>query len=347
MEKMRRARLDSFKKIVIETVDRPKPKAGELLIRVKKCGVCGSDISAFYGKHPYIPFDIVLGHEFSGDVAEIGEGVSGYAEGDRVTVLPHIGCGECPACKAGKYNLCNKLIVIGCQTTGAYAEYVIVPANVTFKLPDQMTYEQGAFVEPSAVGYHGATRGVKPGDIVAVMGAGTIGMLAMEGANALGAAKTVICDYNADRLKLALKMGADDTIDLDQESLKEGLTRIMGDSFRVDCFMDCVGFDGSAMRDIIGAARRGANIVSIGIISNNFNIPNIPDITEHELNVYGSSMFWPQDFRDVIKLISEGKIKVDELISHRYKISDIEKMYEMVDRKQESYMKIMLDIDFD
>ena len=106
---MQRARVDSYKKMVVETVEKPTPKSDELLIRVHKCGVCGSDISAFYGKHTYIPYDIVLGHEFSGEVAEIGDGVKGFALGDRVTVLPHVGCGKCKACADEKYNLCNEL----------------------------------------------------------------------------------------------------------------------------------------------------------------------------------------------------------------------------------------------
>lgn len=346
METMKRARLVSLKNIQIETVEKPKPKSDEVLICVKKCGICGSDISAYYGKHTYIPFDIVLGHEFSGEVAEVGAQVENVAIGDRVTVLPHIGCGKCKACRDKKYNLCNDLVVIGCQTTGAFAEYVIAPANVTFKLLDTISYEQGAFVEPAAVGYHGAKRGVEQGDTVVILGAGTIGMFAMQGANACGAAKTIVCDFDKNRLKLAMKYGAEYIIDFTSESLSEGLARTLGSSDLVDCFMDCVGFDGSAMKDIIGNARRGAKIVSIGIIANKFIIPNIPDITEHELNVFGSSMFWPEDFVDVIRLISDKVIKVDELVSHHYKIKDIEKMYEMVDGRKESYMKIMLEIDF-
>lgn len=347
MDDMKRARLVSCKNIQIETAKIPKPKRDEVLIRVKKCGICGSDISAYYGKHTYIPFDIVLGHEFSGDIAEVGEDVENVSVGDRVTVLPHIGCGKCKACQDNTYNLCNDLIVIGCQTDGAFAEYVVAPAKVTFKLPDTMSYEQGAFVEPASVGYHGAKRAVRKGDTVVVLGAGTIGLFAMQGAMALGASRVIICDYNRERLELALTYGAAFTIDLNKETLKAGLDRILGSPVPVDCYMDCVGFDGAAMKDIISAARRGANIVSIGIIASRHDIPNIPDITEHELNVFGSSMFWPQDFLDVIQLISNGAIRVDGLISHRYKIADIQEMYDMVDRQDESYMKIMMDIDFE
>ena len=210
-----------------------------------------------------------------------------------------------------------------------------------------MSDEQGAFVEPAAVGYHAARRGVKRGDNVVVLGAGTIGILAMQGAIAFGAAKSVICDFDAGRLKLAQNYGATDVIDFNKESLEEGLTRIFGATASVDCYRDCVGFDGTAMKDIISVARRGATIISVGIISPDFAIPNIPDITEHELNVFGSSMFWPEDFAEVIDHMKNGVIKVDGLISHTFKISDIKQMYEMVDKGAESYMKIMLDIDFE
>ena len=346
METMKHARLVSYKNIQIEEVEKPKPKAGEVLIKVKKCGVCGSDVSAYYGKHTYIPFPIVLGHEFSGDIAEIGEGVDQFKAGDRVTVLPHIGCGKCPACRAGKYNLCNDLVVIGCQTTGAYAEYVIAPAKVTFHIPDSMTYEQGACVEPASVGYHGARRGVSKGDTVVVMGAGTIGFFAMQGAKAFGAEKVIMCDYNKERLALAKECGAFETINLGDEGLKAGVERILGDAREVDCFMDCVGFNGSAMTAIIETARRGATVVSIGIIAKEHEVPNLPDVTEHELNYLGSSMFWPEDFHDVIASISEGKIITDKIITHHYKMADIQKMYDMVDAHKESYMKIMLDAEF-
>lgn len=346
METMKRTHLLSYKNIVIEEIEIPKPKAGEVLIRVKKCGVCGSDVSAYYGKHTYIPFPIVLGHEFSGDIVEIGEEVENVKKGDRVTVLPHVGCGKCPACKAGKYNLCNELLVIGCQTTGAFAEYVIAPAKVTFPLPEKMTYEQGACVEPAAVGYHGARRGVKKGDRVVVMGAGTIGFFAMQGALAFGAEKVIMCDYDAKRLELAKECGSYDTIHLGEEGLQEGLERIFGNALEADVFMDCVGFNGSAMTEIVKTARRGATVVSIGIIAKEHEVPNLPDITEHELNYFGSSMFWPEDFDEVIQLISEGKIQTEKIITHHYKMADIQQMYDMVDAHKESYMKIMLDADF-
>lgn len=346
MKTMKTTRVVGYKDIRIETVDIPVPKDGEVLIKVNSCGVCGSDISAFYGKHTYIGFPIVLGHEFSGDIVAVGDNVNNVSTGDKVTILPHIACNKCEACKEEKYNLCNDLVVIGCQTTGAYAEYVIAPAKVAFKLPKEMTYTQGAFVEPSAVGYHGATRGVKSSDVVLIMGAGTIGNFAMQSANNLGASKTIICDYDEERLNLAKKCGATATINLSKTTLKDGIIEFLGDLNCVDTFIECVGSDGSALSDIIKVARRGATVVSVGIIMPEYKIPNLPDITEHELNYLGSSMFCPTDFDAVIELISTNKIKVDALVSHEYKMADIHAMYDMVDKKEESFMKIILRAEF-
>jgi len=346
METMRQVNLIGLKELRFETVERPTPKAGEVLIKVHVCGVCGSDIHAYYGKHPYIPAPIVLGHEFAGDVAEVSSDVAGFMLGDRVTVLPHLGCGTCKACKDGKYNLCDGLKVIGCQAPGAFAEYVAAPAKVVFKLPDALSYEQGAFVEPAAVGYHGAKRGVKPDDTVLVSGAGPIGVFAMQAALALGASHVYACDFNKKRLGLASALGAHGVIDLAGESVTDGLIRLAGGSNCVDCFMDCVGADGNAMNEIFRIARRGASIVSIGVIANEYRIPNLPDITEHELNLFGSSMYWPEDFEEVIDLVGRGVISTDGLLSHRYGITEIHRMFDMVDRREEEFMKIMLAVDF-
>ncbi len=344
MEMMNRMRLVDLKTMVSERVEIPVPEKDQVLIKVVNVGVCGSDISAFYGKHPYIPCPIVLGHEFSGYIEKVGAGVTDFEPGDRVTVLPHIGCGKCEACKNETYNLCEDLKVIGCQTTGAHAEFVVAPAKVVFKLPDTMSMEEGAFVEPASVGYHGVKNGMAPGDNVLVMGSGTIGVFALQAAIALGAGNVIIADYLDERLALAKSLGADGTVDLSAETLEEGLTRLIGSPKKIDYFCECVGGNGRAMEEIIKLARRGTRITSIGILSSNYSLPNLPDVTEHELKVFGSSMFVPDDFRDVIELMGRGKIRVDGMVTHRYKLADIKTMYEMIDGKKEKFFKIMISI---
>ena len=158
MKTMNRLMLKSYKCFEPQVVDIPEPKKGEVLVKVSHLGVCGSDISAYYGKQPYIPFPIVLGHELSGWVEKVGPDTEALPVGTRVTVLPHVPCRHCKACAEQRYNHCMKLLVIGCQTTGAQAEYLIAPADMIFELPESITMEQGAMVEPMAVTYHGRWR---------------------------------------------------------------------------------------------------------------------------------------------------------------------------------------------
>ena len=170
MDTMKRIMLRSYKNFEPQVVEIPEPAKGEVLVKVSHLGVCGSDISAYYGKQPYIPFPIVLGHELSGTIAKVGPDTDALPVGTRCTVLPHVPCRKCRACAEQRYNHCMKLQVIGCQTTGAQAEYLIAPADMIFELPESITMEQGAMVEPMAVTYHGMKKGVVPGDNVVILG---------------------------------------------------------------------------------------------------------------------------------------------------------------------------------
>ncbi|MDR3645082.1 MAG: alcohol dehydrogenase catalytic domain-containing protein, partial [Clostridia bacterium] len=230
---MKRMRLVEIEHVIIEEVEKPVPQKDEVLIKVAMVGVCGTDIHAYYGRHPYIKCPIVLGHEFSGIVESTGEGVEGIKTGSKVTVIPHLGCGKCEPCLNKEYNRCEELKCIGCQATGAYAEYITVPAKVVVPMPESMSFEQGAFVEPASVAYHGVKRGMKPGDIALIMGAGPIGIMAMQFAKELGAKMAVIADFKQNRLDLAKALGADGIINLNNEALECGLERILGSPKKV------------------------------------------------------------------------------------------------------------------
>ena len=236
MSLMKRMRLVELGRFEEEEVVIPFLQKDEVLIKVKKVGVCGTDISAYYGKHPYIKVPIVLGHEFAGIVEGVGDGVEGIDLGTKVTVLPHLGCGICSACKSETYNYCEDLKCIGCQSVGAHAQYIAVPAYTIFKLPDSMPLEQGAFVEPASVAYHGIKRGIKAGDNVLVMGSGPIGIFALQSAFVLGASRILIADIKEERLNLAKSLNECDTINLSKESIENGLGRILGNAKYIDFF---------------------------------------------------------------------------------------------------------------
>lgn len=331
---------------ILDKPEPPPPGRGEVKIRVERIGICGSDISAYYGRHPYIHCPIILGHEFSGVISEVGDGVDGLKPGVRCCIVPHLKCGKCPACVEGRYNRCGELKVMGAQADGAFTEYINVPAEMTIPIPDEVSMEQAALVEPGAVGYHAAQR-ANPltSDTVLIMGAGPIGMFTMQSAKALGAKMVISADKDTDRLALAASLGADGVVDLSKESLDDGLSRLAGGAPNVDVFMDCVGFGGDALNEIIRVARRGARVVVAGVLETGCIVPLLPDFVEHELTLIGSTMYIPQDFRDVLGLMAQGKVRIDGMISHLWKLSEVKSLYEMIDSRSEKFFKIILSVE--
>ena len=191
-------------KIEFRQVEKPTIQDGEILMQTKRIGVCGSDIHVFHGKHPYTSYPVVQGHEVGGVVAEVGQGVEGIAVGDKVTFTPQVVCGECYPCQHGMYHVCEKLKVMGFQTGGAGQEYFVLPEWNVFKLPDDMTLEHAAMIEPVSVAVHAVRRG---GDVtgkkVLVLGAGTIGNLVAQVAKAFGAQAVMITDVSDYKLNKA------------------------------------------------------------------------------------------------------------------------------------------------
>ena len=340
MATMKRVLLKSYKNLELQVVDIPEPKKGEVRIKVSHLGVCGSDISAYYGKQPYMPFNLVMGHELSGWVDKIGPDTEALPLGTRVTVLPHVPCRKCKACAEQRYNHCMNLLVIGCQTTGAQAEYLIAPADMIFQLPDNITMEQGAMVEPMAVTYHGMKKGIRPGDNVVIVGAGGIGILAMQAAFILGAAKVYMADFTQSRLDLAQKLGATGTYNLHNGTLIDFVHSLPDD---IDVYSDCVGGDGSALDSIMEAADRGTRVINIGVLAPGCVVKHLPDLSEKEFTFLGSNMFVPQDFTDVIANLAAGKYNTEGLVTHRVSLDDVPTLFrEVVDQHKEPYLKLMI-----
>jgi len=337
-QKMRRILLIEPRRFVIEEVDRPLPGANEVLIRVVCVGVCGSDIAALHGKHPYIRCPIVLGHEFSGVVVK----GAALAPGTRVAVIPHLVCGSCDACRREDFNLCENLRCIGAQADGAHAEYVVVPAPMVLPIPAQLTLKDAALIEPAAVAWHGVKRAsIMKNESVLVVGAGPIGIFAMQSAKVLAAKAVYIADLISDRLSLASSLGADGTIDLSKESLIAGLDRLAGGPKQIAVLMDCVGGRGTVLNQLITLARRGSRIVMIGVLNNEYDIPDLPDFVEHELTFIGTAMYAPRDYREVIKNMTSGHIRTSGMITHFFDFNNIPDAFAMVEAGKEKFFKIM------
>jgi L-iditol 2-dehydrogenase len=344
-EKMLRVTLVSPKELVIDQTEIPTPAKGEIMIKVLRVGVCGSDPTIYYGRHPYVTFPVVMGHEFAGTVEALGEGVTGPTIGTRVTVIPHLVCGKCKACKTETYNFCEELRCTGAEADGAHVQYKCMPQEMVMPIPDTMSMDDAATVEPACVAYHGAKRGdIKSDDKVLIIGAGPIGIFCMQSCKALGAKEVYIADMDGWRLELAASLGADGIIDVSKESLVDGLTRLTGGPKEIDIFYDCVGEKGRVFDQVLQMARRGTRIVIVGVLQNGYDVPHLPDFVQHELRLSGTTMYVPQDYREMIQLMGEGRIKTRGMITHYFKLEEIKIVFDMIEKREEKFFKIMLTV---
>ncbi len=329
-------------KIVFRVVDKPEPKNGEVLIKIMRIGVCGSDIHVYHGKHPFTKYPVTQGHEVSGEIVELGEGVEGFAVGQKVTIEPQVVCGECYPCRHGKYNLCEKLKVMGFQTIGTASEYFAVDARKVTPLPDNMTFDEGAMIEPLAVTIHAAKRFPKIQDAkVAILGSGPIGILLAQSCKALGAAQVMITDVSDYRLELAKECGVDFAVNTGQKDFGEALVENFG-SDKADVIYDCAGND-ITMGQAIRYARKGSTIVLVAVYAQMANV-DLAVLNDHELLLDTSMMYRHEDYVEAIRLTGERKIRLEPLMSKHFVFQDYLKAYKYIDENKEETMKVLIDV---
>jgi len=284
-----------------------------------------------------------MGHEYSGRIDKLGEGVSGLPVGAGVAVIPHLVCGECRACGNEKFNYCQQLRCTGAEADGAHCDYICIPDIMTIPIPDTLSLDDAALIEPACVAYHGAKRAdINENDQVLVIGAGPIGVFCMQCAKVLGASKVYIADLVSRRLELAETLGADGVIDVSKETLEHGVMRLCGGD--IDVFYDCVGEKGYVFNDILKLAKRGSRVVMIGVLQSEYELPNLPDFVQHELTLYGTTMYVPADYRAMISLISNGVISTAGMVTHRFPFEDIPEVLRMLDKKELDSFKIIIDM---
>lgn len=327
--------------------DIPSPGKDEVLIKVKRVGLCGSDAAIYYGHHPYVSYPLVMGHEFAGVIAETGENVNNLKTEQRVAVIPHLVCGKCAQCNTETFNFCEELRCTGAEADGAHCEYKVMPAVMAIPIPDNLSMDDAALIEPACVAYHAAKRGeIKKGDTVLVVGAGPIGIFAMQSVKVLGASKVYIADIDKKRLDLANSLGADGIINVSQEKLEAGLVRLLGSSKEISVFFDCVGEKGEVLEEIILMAKRGSRVVMVGVLQMGYDIPHLPDFVQHELRLSGTTMYTPQDYREMIEHLSNKTIQTQGIITHYFPAKDIKKVFkDYVEGKKEYFFKIMFTFD--
>jgi L-iditol 2-dehydrogenase len=332
-------------RLVVDRTERPSPGPGEVLLKVRRVGVCGSDLTIYRGKHPYAKKPLVMGHEFSGVIESLGPGVSGPVPGTRVTVIPHLVCGRCGPCRSETFNFCEELRCMGAEADGAHVQFIAVPARMALPIPDRMTLDDAAMMEPACVGYHAAKRGeIRSGDQVLVVGAGPIGIFAQQSCKALGAQSVFVADKDPFRLALAQRLGADGVIDVSKETIAQGLTRLAGGRDAIGLSLDCVGETGVVLDQILAIARRGSRVVVAGVLQKAYSLPHLPDFVQHELRLSGTTMYVPQDFREMIDLVSAGRISTAGMVTHVFDLADIEQVFALLEGRREGVFKIMLKV---
>lgn len=323
-------------------LEKPEPGPGQVLIRVRRCGICGSDLHAYKGKHPDFVIPVIPGHEFSGDVIKIGKGVRKVKPGDRVTVEPLSVCGKCYFCVRGEYHRCVELKVLGAQTNGAFTEYIVVDERWVYKLPETFDYEEGAMIEPLAVAVHAVRRVTSLGENVLILGAGTIGLLTLQVARAMGAINTIITDVVDWKLEVARKLGADVAINPEKEDLRKTVYEYTN-NLGVDTVFEAVGSP-VTLAQALELGRKGGNVVIIGVFEEPEIKVNIMNIVNKELHVYGSLVYnW--DFETAISLVKRRKVDVRSLVSDVIKIEDIKEGFERMIRREEGLIKIQIGFD--
>jgi len=327
----------------IEFRDMPlrEPEPDEVLIKVRTAAICGSDLHLFKGKHPSVSLPSAVGHELAGEVVHVGEKVTGFVAGDRVTVEPLIACGSCYYCQRGEYHLCTNISFQYRKGQGAFSEFFYAPENRTYKLPEGVSFEEGALIEPLSVALHAVKMsGIHIGQSSTVIGAGAIGQLAAMLLNNITGIKPIVADINEFRVQKAIELGANGVFTNRGEDLKEKIMSCT-DRLGVDCAFEAVGLE-TTLVQALEVIKKGGKVMLLGIFEE--PLPKIPinSFVQREIGLVGSQGYaW--DFQDSIKLVSEGRTKISELITTRLPLDQLQKGFELLTQPQNDQIKVIIE----
>jgi len=328
-------------KIFFRNVPEPTPGEREVLLRIRRIGVCGSDVHVYHGRHPYTTYPVVQGHEFSATVEAVGKGVEGIEIGSKATARPQVVCEICKPCLRGDYHICDNLRVEGFQAPGVAQDYFVTTVDKLVPLPDDFTFEMGAMVEPVSCGVHAVGRaGDVGGKNVVVLGAGTIGNLIGQVARARGA-NVLVSDISGFRLEVAKKCGLPHVFNPQTETLKEAGKRVFGDR-GFDVALEAVGV-AETMNALIEHIEKGGRIVVVGVFPENPCI-NLGFVQDRELKLVGTLMYKHEDYEEAVRLISSGKIRTEPLESAHFPFENYLDAYRFIDRQGDKSMKVFIDL---
>jgi L-iditol 2-dehydrogenase len=336
--------LENMRDLQLRDVPEPELAPNDVLIQVKACGICGSDVHGYDGSTGRRIPPIIMGHEAAGVVVKSGAEVTTVRVGDRVTFDSTVSCGACSFCRTGDVNLCESRQVLGVsccdyRRNGAFAELVAVPAHIVYLLPTDFAFEKAALIEAVSIAVHAANiTGIKPGSSAAVIGAGMIGLLAVQAFRQYGCNKVFAVDLEQNKLDLARRLGADDTFLATDPELIDRLNRSAGGQ-GIDIVVEAVGTQ-SSITTAIGVVRRGGTVTLIGNLAPKVEIP-LQAVVTRQLRLLGSCAS-AGEYRECIELMASGVIDVDLLISAIVPLSEGPAWFSRLYNRESGLMKVIL-----
>lgn len=336
--------LSEYKKL--QVVDMPKPTIGpnDLLVEVRACGICGSDIHGWDGSTGRRVPPLVMGHEAAGVVTEVGADVKRFRAGDRVTFDSTVSCGRCDSCRQGRINLCENRQVLGVSCNefrrhGAFAEYVVVPENISYHLPDELPFEHAALIEAVSIAVHAANRTpIKLGGSAVVVGSGMIGLLVVQAIRLAGAAQVIAVDLDEGKLAIAKSLGADHTINAQSADVPAVVKELTGGK-GADVGLEVVGAT-KTIQTTIDSVKRGGAITLVGNLAPKIELP-LQAVVTRELSIYGSCAS-NGEYPECIEYLRRGDIKVQPLITATARLEEGPQWFEKLYSGMPGAMKVIL-----
>ena len=335
--------LTRYMQLEMAELPETKPEAGEVLIRVAACGICGSDVHGYDGSSGRRVPPIVMGHEAAGTVAALGDGVTDFAAGDRVTFDSTVYCGTCAPCRRGEINLCDNRQVLGVscaeyRRAGAFAEYVAVPSRIVYRLPDGLSFAEAAMLEAAAVAVHAVSLAQSfPESTALVVGVGMIGLLAAQALRAAGCSRVFVADVDGSRLKLAQDLGATAVLSAETDIAKQVLQLTGGAG--TDVVVEAVGRT-ETVTSSVESVRRGGTVVLVGNISPEVSIP-LQKVVTRQIRLQGSCAS-AGEYPRAMELLASGAIQVKPLITAIAPLADGPQWFARLHAREPNLMKVVL-----
>jgi 2-desacetyl-2-hydroxyethyl bacteriochlorophyllide A dehydrogenase len=314
-------------RIAVEAADIPAPHPNEALVRTLMAGVCGSDLHAAHGRHPFVPLPYRPGHEIIGVIETVGSAVEIFAPGQRVIVEPDLPCWTCKMCTSGRENLCENLQFFGCgYPQGGMADYFTLAANRLHPVPDALDDPTAALIEPLSTPVHAVRlAGDVAGRAVAVLGAGTIGLFTLAVLRAHGAGKVVSTDPLPAKRARAAALGADSTIDASTPDVAGQVRQALGGS--ADIVFDCVSIQ-SSMDQAIAIADKGGTVVVVGVPAREVTVP-LPIVQDHQIRIQGSATYLPEDYSESADLLRRGAVETADFVTGTRPLDQVAEAFEL------------------